>query len=140
MTGFNPFWWTEFLRAPLSGDVNQRIVTSWLSPAVTVNYQGNFDIERRVVSEVASFGKQIGWLSEIVDKLAAHQPPPGEALDKLRSAMRDIAAIKDQVRASAEKEASEALDRLEKEDRDRLRKLLRQRLDSLESEAGGTTA
>jgi hypothetical protein len=140
MTGFNPFWWAEMPRAPLSGDVNQRIVTSWLSPAVTVNYQGNLDIERRVVSEVASFGKQIGWLSEIVDRLAASEPAPEESLAKLRGAMKEIAAIKKQMRASAEKEAAEALDWLKNEDPERSRRLLEQRLNSLGSDAGGAPA
>ena len=50
---FDPLW---FWRLPLSGDVNQRI---------TVNYAGNTLIEDRVITEVASFGRQIGWLSEI---------------------------------------------------------------------------
>ena len=140
MTGFNPFWWAEMLRAPLSGDVSQRIVASWLSPALTVNYQGNLDIERRVVSEVASFGRQIGWVSEIVDKLAAGEPAPKEALAKLRAAMKEIAAIKEQMRASAAKEAAEALDRLEKEDREQFRRLLERRLASLSSEAENATA
>ncbi|HEX8167475.1 MAG TPA: hypothetical protein VF601_17045 [Beijerinckiaceae bacterium] len=124
------FWW-DMVRQPLSGDVNQRIVTSWLSPNVTVNYGGNFEIERRVVSEVASFGRQIGWLAEIVDKLADGKSAPADALKKLRKAMKEIAAIKEQVRRSAEDEAAEALDRLEKEDPEGFRKLLERRVRGL---------
>ena len=121
----------DLIRQPLSGDVNQSSVTSWLPPSVTVNYGGNVDIERRVVSEVASFGRQIGWLSEIVDKLAAGQPAPAEALEKLRDAMKRIAAIKDESRSNADREAAEALDRLEKENPEGLRQFLQQRLDTL---------
>ncbi|HEX8662991.1 MAG TPA: hypothetical protein VF744_03040 [Beijerinckiaceae bacterium] len=123
-------WW-DMVRLPLSGDVNQRNVTSWLSPNMTVNYGGNFEIERRVVSDVASFGKQIGWLSEIVDKLADGHPAPKDALDKLREAMKKIAAIKEQVRQSAEDEAAEALDRLEKEDPEGVRTFLERRVQKL---------
>lgn len=135
MTGFNPLQsWFDIIRAPFSGNVDQHIVTPWFSPNVTVNYGGNFEIERRVVGEVASFGRQIGWLGEIVDKLAAGEPPPAEAVDKLRSAMKRIAAIKEQVQADSEDEAAGALDRLERQDRERLRALLERRLRALSAE------
>ena len=112
---FDPLW---FWRAPLSGDVNQRI---------TVNYAGNTLIEDRVITEVASFGRQIGWLSEITVALANNEPPPERALRKLESAMKEIDAIKERVRKSAVEQANEALDRLKREHREAYERLLRNR-------------
>jgi exonuclease VII small subunit len=124
------FWW-ELARLPLSGDVDQRFLGSFLSPSLTVNYGGNAEIERRVVSDVASFGRQIGWLSEIVDRLADGERPPEDALRKLREAMEQIAAIKEQMRQSAQIEAADAVDRFAKQDPEALREFLQRRLEDL---------
>ena len=88
-----------------------------------------------MVSDVASFGRQIGWLSAIVKALAEARAAPEEPLRKLRKAMEQIAEIKEQVRKSAENEASEALDRLEKEDRAGFRRFLERRLQSFPADA-----
>ena len=113
--GFDPLW---FMRLPLSGNVNQRF---------TVNYAGNTLIEDRVVTEVASFGRQIGWLSEIAVALANKKSPPPESLQKLEAAMAEIDAIKRRVQRSAVEEADEALDRLKREHPDAYKRLLRNR-------------
>ena len=55
---FDPFW---MFRLPLSGAVNQRITAPWFSPSLTVNYAGDPAVEDRVVTEVASYGTQLGW-------------------------------------------------------------------------------
>ena len=55
---------------PFSGAVNQAITAPWFSPSYTVNYAGDPTVEHRVVSEVASYGRQLGWLDEIVLALA----------------------------------------------------------------------
>jgi hypothetical protein len=103
---------------PLSGDVNQRI---------TVNYAGNTLIEDRVITEVASFGRQIGWLSEIAVALANNRSPPEQALRKLEKAMAEIENIKKRVQSSAVEQANEALDRLKREHREAYDRLLRDR-------------
>ena len=97
-SGFDPLW---MFRAPWSGDVAQRITAPWFSPSLTVNYAGNPAVEDRVVTEVASYGKQLGWLTEIVIALAERQTLPEETLRRLEKATKDIDAIKKQVRASA---------------------------------------
>ena len=122
--GFDPWW---MFRAPLSGDVAQRIITSWFSPSLTVNYAGDPAVEDRVVTEVASFGKQLGWLTEIVIALARTQPVPPETLGRLEKAAKDIAAIKEQVGVSAVEAANDALDRLERHDPAQYHDLLRER-------------
>ena len=59
-----------------SGDVSQRITAPWFSPSLTVNYAGDPKIEDRVVTEVAGYGRRLGWLTEIALALANEQPPP----------------------------------------------------------------
>jgi hypothetical protein len=122
--GFDPFW---MLRMPLSGDVNQRITAPWFSPSLTVNYAGDAVIEDRVVTEVASYGRQIGWLTEIAIALAKNQPLPEKTLHRLEQASREIEAIKKEVHLTALQEADKALDRLEREQPAQYDKLLRER-------------
>jgi len=117
-------------RLPLSGDVNQRITAPWFSPSLTVNYAGDPKIEDRVVTEVASYGRQLGWLTEIALALAEKMEPPGDTLGRLKEASVEIEAIKKGVRRSAIEEANAALDRLEQEQPDSYQKLLRDRRDA----------
>jgi len=64
----------------------------WFSP--TFNFAGDAGIEKRVVSEVASYGKQIGWLNELVIKLAEQQAVDADVLKKVKKAVEDINEIK----------------------------------------------
>jgi hypothetical protein len=121
---FDPFW---MFRAPLSGDVSQRITAPWFSPTVNVNYAGDPVIEDRVVTEVASYGRQLGWLTEIALALAKNQPPPKETLMRLEKASKDIEAIKQALHHSAFDTATDALDRLERDDPGGYKKLMRER-------------
>ena len=123
-SSFDPWW---MFRAPLSGDVAQRITAPWFSPSLTVNYAGDPVVEDRVVTEVASYGKQLGWLTEIAIALARMQPVPEETLGRLEKAAKDIAVIKEQVGVSAVEAANDALDRLERHDPAQYHNLLRQR-------------
>jgi hypothetical protein len=123
-SGFDPFW---IFRWPLSGDVNQRITAPWFSPSLTVNYAGDPVIEDRVVTEVASYGRQLGWLEEIVLSLANGRPVPKDSLVKLEDAVKKIEVIKGDVHASALDAATKALDKLEREQPDDYAKLLRER-------------
>jgi hypothetical protein len=121
-SGYDPLW---MFRLPLSGNVNQRITAPWFSPAITVNYAGDAVIEDRVVTEVASYGKQLGWLTEITLALAKKQQPPAATLRCLEQAVQGIEAIKKEVQRSTFDQASAALDRLEHEDPDGYKKLMR---------------
>jgi hypothetical protein len=122
--GFDPFW---MLRMPLSGDVNQRITAPWFSPSLTVNYAGDAVVEDRVVTKVASYGRQLGWLTEVAIALANNKPLPKETLHRLEQASREIEAIKKEVRLSALQEADKALDRLQRVLPAQYDELLRQR-------------
>ena len=129
-SGFDPLW---MFRAPLSGNVAQRITAPWFSPSPTVNYAGDAAVEDRVVTEVASYGKQLGWLTEIVIASAKGQPLPTETLARLEKAAREIEAIKEQSRASAIEAANNALDRLERDNPAQYNELLRERRNSKQS-------
>lgn len=133
----NPFSW---LRAPLSGDVIQRIATSWFSPSMTVNFAGDAAIEGKVVTEVASYGRQIGWLNEIVAALATGKPVPAETLAKLQAAMAEIEALKKEAAGDAETMADAALDRLAAQDEAAFARLVRRRARALPAGASKTTA
>ena len=123
-SGLDPLW---MFRWPWSGDVAQRIVAPWFSPSLTVNYAGDPAVEDRVITEVASYGKQLGWLTEIAIALAKTQPVPPETLSRLEKAAKDIAVIKEQVGVSAVEAANDALDRLERHDPAQYHNLLRER-------------
>jgi hypothetical protein len=129
-SGFDPLW---MFRAPWSGNVAQRITAPWFSPSLTVNYAGDAAVEDRVVTEVASYGKQLGWLTEIVIASANGQPLPTETLARLEKAARKIDAIKEQSRASAVEAANNALDRLERDFPAQYNELLRERRNSKQS-------
>jgi len=90
-SNFDPFW---IFRWPFSGNVNERITAPWFSPSLTVNYAGDARIEDRVVTEVASYGKQLGWLTEIAIALAKKQDPPADTLRLLERAAAAIETIK----------------------------------------------
>ncbi|HZV67637.1 MAG TPA: hypothetical protein VFG03_22355 [Telluria sp.] len=123
-SAYDPLW---MFRLPLSGDVNQRITAPWFSPAITVNYAGDAAIEDRVVTEVASYGKQLGWLTEVAIALAKKQPLPSETLEQLEAAARRIDAIKKDIKRSTVEVATEVLDRLERDDPKSYRTLIRRR-------------
>ena len=129
-SGLDPLW---MFRWPWSGDVAQRITAPWFSPSLTVNYAGDPAVEDRVVTEVASYGKQLGWLTEIVIASANGQPLPTETLARLEKAAREIDAIKEQSRASAIEAANNALDRLERDNPAQYNELLRERRNSKQS-------
>jgi hypothetical protein len=111
-SAFDPFW---MFRMPLSGDVAQRITAPWFSPSLTVNYAGDPAIEDRVVTEVASYGQQLGWLNTIVLALANQQSVPQDTLKSLEEAVRKIDIIKKEVQPTALDAANNALNRLKRE-------------------------
>lgn len=92
----NPWFqpWMGMYRWPLSGNVTQEIspVSSWLSPQFEFNFAGNHHIETEVVSDVASYGKQIGLMSEALLEIANGEK--GDAVAKLESLVEQIEEVK----------------------------------------------
>src|ERR671930_2225081 len=76
--------WTRSieLHAPLSGAVTQAIRTAFadhLGQLGLVNIStaaaGDPELEQRIVEQVASYGRQLGWLLDAVDALIRAQDP-----------------------------------------------------------------
>ena len=90
----SPWWWLS--KGALSGDLTQDIspVTSWLSPQFEFNFAGNRSLEAKVVADVASYGKQLGLLSEAV--LEITDGKKGVALDRLKTLTEQIEEVKQQ--------------------------------------------
>jgi hypothetical protein len=111
---------------PGAGGNWQEIMTRWWSPNISLNFAGDAGIEREVNEDVASYGRQIGWLSDIVVALAA---APGTvkpntdaagSLKKLEEAQKKIIEIKKRRQANAVDKARAALSALSKDDYRRL--------------------
>jgi len=118
-------WWGPF-KWPLSGDVTQDIApnTSWLSPQFEFNFAGNRRIEAKVVADVASYGKQLGILSEAILELADGKK--GLAVERLKALTDQIDDVKHQHEDRLEQKVKADLDQLKQEDPKALNRLLDQ--------------
>jgi len=108
--------WVGWFKAPLSGNVMQDIspITSWFSPQLEVNFAGDRKVEGQVVSEVASYGKQLGLLTEAVLELA--EGKKGLSVDKLRQLAEQIEQVKNQQKIQLKYDVREDLNKLKQED------------------------
>jgi hypothetical protein len=118
------------LGLPWSGDVMQNM-TSWWSPTINNNYAGNLPLEERVITDVASYGTQLGWISEIVLALASNKKPPAGAVHKLSKAVDRINRIKQDFSQRAADEAADALDKLKNESPDEFRRFVTDQYNAL---------
>lgn len=100
-------WLSMFgIRAPLSGDVTQGIASSVGGQLGLLNINatrsGDPGLEQRIITQVASYGRQLGRLVDAVDVLARQQPRHGlgeadiRALDQLHELAKQVAAAKEQ--------------------------------------------
>lgn len=109
--------WAPMFRAPFSGDVTQEIVPRLFSPEI----QGIPEIERKVQTEVASYGKQLG---KILDALVVLSEATKTPLPEIEALVADIETVKsnsiDEFRADAEA----ALKRLRAVDEDGWRTMI----------------
>lgn len=106
-----PFMWPFSLFAPQN--LNQPILPDWSFAGVNVNYAGDPNIEKEVVSKVASFGKQLGIISEAVLALADGKPDDN-SIARLREIVERIAKLKAENKASLREHADDAMERLPK--------------------------
>lgn len=88
------FWyWSPQFHYPLSGGVAQQFDLERFFAAIPSN-AGNGAVEQRAFA-IASYGRQIGWLTEVLLQSLDHvAAPPGSALARLRETQRLIAGIK----------------------------------------------
>lgn len=125
-------FWAPQVHWPLSGAVTQDFFASFPVTA------GDASIEREVFS-TASYGRQIGWLTELL--LAGQPGADATARDRGAAARERLQAVQDKVDVlkalrgrDARAEAERALDRLAQADAEALRGLLERRLATLAAE------
>jgi hypothetical protein len=102
-----PSWFT--FNFP-SGDVAQSFGGAFFSPRFEVNYAGIPSVEREVISDVASFGKQLGILSEAILEIA--DGAAGDKVERLRKLVSEVEAVKERHKRDLQIEAEDALRRL----------------------------
>lgn len=115
----NP-WWNLYM-SPFSGNSAEGInpITTLMSPSYSINFAGNQQVERKVVEDVASYGKQLGKLSEAVLELANGEK--GAAVEALKKLVAQIEYVKG---LNLEKSLEQQLNRLKESDPDGFNKLL----------------
>jgi len=99
------------VKLPLSGNVAQAIWTAFLSPFnnqiglinINIGRSSAPEVEEAVLSEVGSYGKQLGRIGDALTVLVRHfrpteplSPDERQALDALRTMLDEIADIKEQ--------------------------------------------
>jgi hypothetical protein len=102
-----PSWFT--FNFP-SGDVAQSFGSAFFSPQFEVNYAGVPSVEREIISDVASFGKQLGILSEAI--LEITDGGAGDKVERLRRLVCEVEAVKKRHKRDLQIEAEDALRRL----------------------------
>lgn len=112
----NPWWW--ILKSPLSGDLEQSIapVTQWWSPQLEFNIAGDRQLEAKIIAEIASYGSQLGTLTDAVLELADDRD--SEVLQKLRALAEKIDQEKREYRKAEIDALKDTLIRLKQEDPD----------------------
>ncbi|MBV9508720.1 MAG: hypothetical protein JO303_00380 [Caulobacteraceae bacterium] len=117
MAGLNMFPW--LLKMPASGDVWQKVtnVTDWFSPRLEMNFAGDPQIEQQVNEHVASYGAQLGLLTEAVLGLAdsKHDARFHEAVKRLKDIQAKVEKLKADRPAPA-KSALQAMEELRRTD------------------------
>jgi len=118
-------FWQQFLNHPVSGEVDQEILPSWFSTNITVTGLGEPELEQKIVTQVATYGKQLGELTEVVLALAEASHLTGnEALQELRSIAEQIEQTKQAHRMSVQQRAERALQDLAESDPEGLSRLI----------------
>lgn len=81
------FHWSTHL--PWSGDVAQRIAPQLALDAIT-GQAGDRALEQRVLAEVASYGRQLALIHDLLLDLAGQLPPTGAAGQAARERLAEI--------------------------------------------------
>lgn len=112
-------WARSFeVREPFSGAVNQVIRAALLHNLgqlglinITTTAAGDAGLERRIVEQVASYGRQLGWLTDAVDALISREPGDIPSADD-QQAFAQVHELRRDVDALKAREAAERVGRL----------------------------
>lgn len=133
------WFWNPQLNLPLSGHVAQQFDLRQLLRTLP-SHAGDGAVEGDVVHEVASYGKQIGWLTDVlldeVKEIKEKTAEKGSALDALRSTREKIEEIKKRYSPTADSIYKDVLD-LQRRDGKNFQQLRKQLLEILQQPAAG---
>lgn len=125
---FNSPLFSSPFYAPLSGDVTQDIspVTSWLSPQFEFNFAGNKNVEKDVVSNVASYGRQLGVIANALLEIAEKtDTQDGDAVKRLKDMKARIDKVKCRHSGNLEERIKQDLETLKEKDKEKFEALLK---------------
>ncbi|MGQ7848050.1 hypothetical protein ACUNV4_26375 [Granulosicoccus sp. 3-233] len=118
-------FWQLFLNNPMHGEVDQEILPSWFSTNIIVTGLGEPELEQRIVTEVATYGKQLGELTDVVLALAQTiKLTDSEALQELQTIAEQVESTKRAHRKSVQQRAELALKELAEADPEGLLRLM----------------
>ncbi|MBC5786086.1 hypothetical protein H8N03_24320 [Ramlibacter sp. USB13] len=118
------FFWAPQVTLPFGGSVAQQIEpdTSWFFAGIPQD-AGDPRLERKAF-EIASYGRQLGLLTEVIMDLAAQTPPATaqgrKSLQRLREIQLRIEEVKDRDAIDVLEQIDGLLARLEKTHPERL--------------------
>ena len=134
------FLWTPQIYFPWSGDIIQRINpnTNWFSDMISPD-AGNAEMEKNAF-EIASYGKQLGLITEILIEIAEDVTPKSDAgkesLRRLKRIQQQIESKKSDNSARLAERVLESMESLRARSPEAYRELLR-RLGLAQSEESG---
>lgn len=122
---WTPRFWQQLVNLPLSGAVDQTISPNWFPTTITVTGLGEPALEQRIISEVATYGKQLGELTEVVLALAESvELKHCDALQELQQIVTRIDDKKKEHESLVHKRAQLALQKLAESDPDEFSRLI----------------
>ncbi len=120
----SPGWPFASMFGLAPAQLTQPILPDFSLQRITFNYAGNLPIEREVVEQVASYGKQIGIITDAVLTLAGKPPKAGEdAVARLKAIADKIEELKSRHKSSLADDAREAMERLAEVDARRAQRI-----------------
>lgn len=124
------FWiWAPQFQLPFGGSVTQRIApeTDWFFGSIPPA-AGNGALERKIHEDVASYGRQLGLLTEVLLSLASRdtvEPQQArESLARLQEIYREVEALKAREQGQLAEAAATALEQLARADPQALARVL----------------
>jgi hypothetical protein len=130
------WFWAPQVHFPLGGDVTQRIdpVAQFLQ-AIPAS-AGDASVEEQAFG-IASYGKQLGWITDVLLDVAKAAPPASAAAKKSLRQLKQAAGRIDTVKQAAKADKARTLQQIESQVRavclqdDAARAALRERLKPL---------
>jgi hypothetical protein len=121
-------WLLSNFNFPLSGDINQKIEPDWFFG--TINSEvGDGEIEKEIFHKVASYGKQIGMLTEVLLSIADNLKLDSEnieTLSKLKELQTKVEEIKASKKERVKENAKNSLNKLRDCDLEGFKSLLKE--------------